>query len=66
MRHDYTLPPDWDAMTAEEKSRWMTQERCRRQAMRQQTPATDALEHTTTRLVRTLTARGYEPLAQKR
>ncbi len=53
-------------MTAEEKSRWMTQERCRRQAMRQQTPTTDALEHTTARLVRTLTARGYEPLAQKR
>ena len=37
MRHDYDLPPDWAARTDAEKSRWMTQERCRRQAARQHT-----------------------------
>jgi len=31
-------------MTDEEKSRWYTQERCRRQAMRQDTPAGRALK----------------------
>jgi len=35
MRHDYDLPPDWATMTDEERSRWLTQERCRRQAARQ-------------------------------
>ena len=42
-RHDYDLPSNWDEMTDEEKSRWYTQERCRRQAMRQDTPAGRAL-----------------------
>jgi len=37
MRHDYDFPPDWDNFTEQEKSRWMTQERCRRQAMTQRT-----------------------------
>lgn len=41
MRHDYDLPPNWAAMTDEEKSRWMTQERCRRQAQNQKMSATD-------------------------
>jgi len=27
MRHDYDFPPDWEARTDEEKSRWMTQDR---------------------------------------
>jgi len=66
MRHDYTLPPDWDAMSDEEKSRWMTQERCRRQAMNQRTPATRTLEQTGVRMERTLIARGYEPLKNRR
>ncbi len=35
MRHDYNFPPDWDAMSTQEKSDWMTRERCRRQAERQ-------------------------------
>ena len=43
MRHDYDLPPDWEAKTAEEKSRWMTQERCRRQAENQKMHATDQI-----------------------
>lgn len=34
---DYDLPPDWHDLSDAEKSRWMTQERCRRQAMRQRT-----------------------------
>ena len=42
--HDYDLPPDWEEMTDEAKSRWYTQERCRRQAMRQDTPAGRALK----------------------
>ncbi len=41
--HDYDHPPDWHKMSDEEKSRWYTQERCRRQAMRQDTPAGRAL-----------------------
>ena len=36
-RTDYALPADWEAKTDEEKSDWFTQERCRRQAMRQDT-----------------------------
>ena len=43
-KHDYDFPSDWDKMTDEEKSRWYTQERCRRQAMRQDTPAGRALK----------------------
>ena len=43
-RHDYQLPSDWEEMSDEEKSRWYTQERCRRQAMRQDTPAGRALK----------------------
>ena len=43
-KHDYDFPSDWDKITDEEKSRWYTQERCRRQAMRQDTPAGRALK----------------------
>lgn len=35
--HDYNHPPDWDALTDQEKSDWYTQERARRQAMGQRT-----------------------------
>lgn len=34
---DYELPPEWPSMTPEEKSDWFEQERCRRQAMNQNT-----------------------------
>jgi hypothetical protein len=37
MRHDYDLPPDWNAMTDEEKSDWYSQDRARRQALSQTT-----------------------------
>lgn len=36
-RTDYDLPPDWNAFSEQEKSDWLTQERCRRQAMKQDT-----------------------------
>lgn len=36
-RTDYDLPPDWNALSDQEKSDWLTQERCRRQAMKQDT-----------------------------
>jgi len=35
MRHDYDLPSDWHTYTPEEKCRWYTLERNRRQALRQ-------------------------------
>ena len=38
MRHDYNLPADWETKTPKEKSRWMTQDRACRQALRQETP----------------------------
>jgi len=66
MRHDYDLPPDWDAMSDDEKSRWFSQERCRRQAMAQQTPTREELEYSAARLARVLSARGYEPIAAHR
>lgn len=66
MRHDYDLPPDWDAMTDEEKSRWMTQERCRRQAQQQGIPSLRPTSHLSDRIERILEARGYEPVKKKR
>jgi hypothetical protein len=57
MRHDYELPPEWNAMSDEEKSQWMTQERCRRQALRQQTPTSRRAVHKMERLQRVLDAR---------
>lgn len=41
---DYDLPDDWHELSAEKKSRWMTQERCRRQAMRQRTGYSRTME----------------------
>ena len=36
-RHDYDLPPEWEAMSPDARNDWMIQERCRRQAMNQDT-----------------------------
>ncbi len=60
MRHDYELPPDWDAL------KWMTRERCRRQAKQQGTPSMKALAAKQERFDRRLAANGYEPVKQKR
>jgi len=57
MRHDYDFPPDWAAMTDEEKSRWMTQERCKRQAKRQGSPAIKHHEQAQTRFDRRVSAK---------
>jgi hypothetical protein len=35
MRHDYNHPSDWHTYTDAEKCRWYTQERARRQVIRQ-------------------------------
>lgn len=57
MRHDYDLPPDWSAMTTEEKSAWMTQERCRRQAQNQKMHMTEeTIENEKERIMRKLKA----------
>jgi len=37
MRHDYSLPPDWAAMTSEEKNIWFHREREYRRAKKQDT-----------------------------
>lgn len=61
MRHDYELPPDWDALSTQEKSDWMTSERCRRQAKAQQRagamPNLGVIEAEIERLERRLAAR---------
>lgn len=57
MRHDYDLPPDWDSMTDAEKSKWMTQERCRRQARQQDTATANRLEAQRKRFERRFAAR---------
>lgn len=57
MRHDYDLPPDWDALSDAEKSKWMTQERCRRQSKRQALPTTGVLADQAERYERRLAAR---------
>jgi len=57
MRHDYDLPGDWDAMDSEEKNVWLTQERCRRQAMQQGTATANHVEKAEARLARRTAAR---------
>lgn len=57
MRHDYDLPPEWNVMSTDEKSQWMTQERCRRQALRQQTATSRRAVHGMERVQRVLDAR---------
>ena len=66
MRHDYDLPPDWASMTDAEKSRWMTQERCRRQAKQQATATAEVIDSKRERAERILKARGYYRVEEKR
>lgn len=70
MRHDYNHPPGWSSMEDWEKSRWMTQERCRRQAERQglkiygkDTGESTGMEE---RFNRKLKAKGYVSLSDNR
>lgn len=57
MRHDYDLPPDWEAMDSDEKSQWMTQDRAKRQAMRQSTASAKEIEDGEERRDRRVSAR---------
>jgi len=66
MRHDYDLPPDWHDKSDGEKSQWLTQERCRRQAMAQDTALEEHKEKRRERIERRLEAKGYEPLDRNR
>jgi len=61
-RHDYDLPPDWSAKTDAEKSRWLTQERARRQSRRQATATTERARKEDERRTRKLEAKGYDPV----
>lgn len=49
---DYDLPPDWHDLSDTEKSRWLTQERCRRQAERQRTGYTRKMQRQAERTAR--------------
>jgi len=57
MRHDYRLPADWPDMSPSERSAWMTQDRARRQAMRQDTATGRRLREDFERVERRLEAR---------
>ena len=57
MRHDYNLPAEWDSMTDAERSRWMTQDRARRQTLRQHTATAERMEHDSMRSERRAAAR---------
>jgi len=59
MRHDYALPPDWSSMTDEERSRWMTQDRCRRQAVSQDTTSSEVIKHERETLMIQLSENGW-------
>jgi len=54
--HDYRHPPEWPSMSDQERSDWYTRERCRRQAMRQDTHTARALRKQYERLHRKLDA----------
>ena len=66
MRHDYDLPGDWASMSQEEKSRWMTQERARRQSKRQTSAEGSRRDHAKERFDRRLSASGYKSLRENR
>lgn len=69
-RHDYDLPPDFDELSDKEKSRWMTQERCRRlhNSMRKANNevSIEKLVAQKQRIERVLDARGYKDLDEMR
>ena len=59
MTTDYDLPSwFWDEDTTDaDRSRWMTQDRCRRQARRQTMPSLEAMQRRVDRLERQIEAR---------
>jgi len=67
MRHDYNLPPDWEAMDSDERSRWMTQQRAKKQAMNQHTASSKEIKDREERRDRRVNARSEtESLEEKR
>lgn len=57
MTHDYYFPPDWESLTDQERSEWMTHDRVRRQALRQETTWRSKAEKEIERERRRLNAR---------
>lgn len=55
--HDYEFPPEWPAMSAEERDRWFKQERARRQARGQRTAWAERQRTERRRLERRVEAR---------
>jgi hypothetical protein len=56
---DYEFPADWEALSPEEKSDWFTEDRCRRQAMRQDTALAANVEEVRRRRERRLRFRDF-------
>ena len=56
---DYDFPADWEALSPEEKSDWFTEDRCRRQAMRQDTALAANVEEVRRRRERRLRFRDF-------
>ena len=54
---DYDLPAEWESMSDEQRSEWLTRERCRRQAERQSLPAYSEIERLEERWSRRMDAR---------
>lgn len=54
---DYNFPAEWHSMSDTEKSNWMTQERARRQAIRQETTFSYRVEKMQERMERKTEAR---------
>jgi len=57
MRHDYDLPAEWQSMTDQERHEWLLEERCRRQALQQETPTASQLRAARERYERRAAAR---------
>jgi|APHM01.1.fsa_nt_gi hypothetical protein len=66
MRHDYDLPPEWDGMDDAARSRWLTQERCRRQAAAQDTVSSEVIKEERENFVVELNDEGWLYLKSKR
>ncbi len=61
-RHDYDLPPDWDAMSDEEKCEWMTLQRDWKRAMAQDTTWGNAVKQHQERMERMMNYRDFQKI----
>lgn len=62
---DYNFPAEWHSMSDTEKSNWMTQERARRQAMRQDTSFSQKVNDEKERMERKTKARNTVVIGNK-